>query len=41
MLYNGAEISTSTDSIVWGANVPSMFYLDEVSGTKYWRFLGH
>lgn len=41
MLYNGAEITTSTDSIVWGANVPSMFYLDEVSGTKYWRFLGH
>lgn len=41
MLYNGAEISTSTDSIVWWANVPSMFYLDEVSGTKYWRFLGH
>lgn len=41
MLYNGSEISTSTDSIVWGANVPSMFYLDEVSGTKYWRFLGH
>lgn len=41
MLYNGAEITTSTDSIVWAANIPSMFYLDEVSGTKYWRFLGH
>ena len=41
MLYNSAEITTSTDSIVWSANVPSMFYLDEVSGTKYWRFLGH
>lgn len=41
MLYNGAEISTSTDSIVWAANVPSMFYLDEVSWTRYWRFLGH
>ena len=41
MLYNGAEITTSTDSVVWTANVPSMFYLDEVSGTKYWRFLGH
>lgn len=41
MLYNGAEITTSTDSIVWSANVPSLFYLDEVSGTKYWRFLGH
>lgn len=41
MLYNGSEISTSTDSIVWTANVPSMFYLDEVSGTRYWRFLWH
>lgn len=41
MLYNAAEITTSTDSIVWAANIPSMFYLDEVSGTKYWRFLGH
>lgn len=41
MLYNGAEITTSTDSVVWSANVPSMFYLDEVSGTKYWRFLWH
>ena len=41
MLYNGAEITTSTDSIVWTAHVPSLFYLDEVSGTKYWRFLGH
>lgn len=41
MLYNGNAITTSTDSIVWGANVPSMFILDEVSGTRYWRFLGH
>ena len=41
MLYNGASITTSTDSIVWTANVPSMFILDEVSGTKYWRFLWH
>lgn len=41
MLYNAAEITTSTDSIAWAANIPSMFYLDEVSGTKYWRFLGH
>ena len=41
MLYNGSAISTSTDSIVWAANVPSMFVLDEVSGTKYWRFAGH
>ena len=41
MLYNGSAITTSTDSVVWTANVPSMFYLDEVSGTRYWRFLGH
>ena len=41
MLYNGAAISTSTDSIVWSANVPSLFYLDDVSWTKYWRFLWH
>lgn len=41
MLYNGSAISTSTDSIVWAANVPSMFVLDEVYGTKYWRFAGH
>lgn len=43
MLYNGAEITTSTDSIVWSANIPSMFILDEnADGTvRYWRFLGH
>lgn len=41
MLYNGAAITTSTDSITWTANVPSMFILDEVSGVRYWRFLGH
>ena len=41
MLYNAANITTSTDSIVRAANIPSMFILDEVSGTKYWRFLGH
>lgn len=41
MLYNGAAITTSTDSIVWAANVPSMFILDDVSWTKYWRFLWH
>ena len=41
MLYNGANISTSTDSIVWSANIPSMFLFDDVSGTKYWRFLWH
>lgn len=41
MLYNGNAISTSTDSIVWAANVPSWFVLDDVSGTRYWRFAGH
>ena len=41
MLYNAANITTSTDSIVRAANIPSMFILDEVSGTKYWRFLWH
>lgn len=41
MLYNAANITTSTDSVVRAANIPSMFYLDEVSGTKYWRFLWH
>lgn len=41
MLYNGTAITTSTDSVVWAANVPSMFILDDVSGTKYWRFLWH
>ena len=41
MLYNGTSITTSTDSIVRTANVPSLFYLDEVSWTRYWRFLGH
>ena len=41
MLYNAASITTSTDSIVWGANIPSIFILDEVSWTKYWRFVAH
>lgn len=41
MLYNWSAITTSTDSIVRGANIPSMFMLDEVSGTKYRRFLAH
>ena len=35
--YQNAAITTSTDSIVWSANVPSMFVYD---GT-YWQFLGH
>lgn len=37
MRYNGAAITTSTDSIVWGANCPSIFVFD---GT-YWVFAGH
>ena len=37
MRYNNANITTSTDSIVWTANVPSLFIFD---GT-YWQFLGH
>jgi len=37
MRYNNAAITTSTDSIVWYANVPSIWRFD---GT-YWVFLGH
>ena len=37
MRYNDAAITTSTDSIVWSANIPSVFMFD---GT-YWQFLGH
>ena len=37
MLYNNAAITTSTDSIVWNANYPSIFVFD---GT-YWVFAGH
>lgn len=37
MRYNNAAITTSTDSIVWSANIPSIFMFD---GT-YWQFLGH
>lgn len=37
MRYNHAAITTSTDSIVWSANIPSIFMFD---GT-YWQFLGH
>ena len=37
MKYNGAAITTSTDSIVWGATFPSMFIFD---GSN-WVFLGH
>lgn len=37
MRYNNANITTSTASIVWTANVASMFIFD---GT-YWQFLGH
>lgn len=37
MKYNNANITTSTDSIVWNASYPSIFVYD---GT-YWVFLGH
>lgn len=37
MRYNNAAITTSTDSIVWAANIPSIWVFD---GT-YWVFLGH
>jgi hypothetical protein len=37
MRYNNAAITTATDSIVWTANVPSIFMFD---GT-YWQFIGH
>lgn len=37
MRYNNAAITTSTDSVVWGANFPSTWLFD---GT-YWVFLGH
>ena len=37
MRYNNANITTSTDSIVWGASFVSIFVFD---GT-YWQFAGH
>jgi hypothetical protein len=37
MRYNNAAITTSTNSIVWAANIPSIWVFD---GT-YWVFLGH
>lgn len=37
MKYNNANITTSTDSIVWSANVCSIFVYDG----SYWQFLGH
>jgi len=37
MRYNNAAITTSTGSIVWAANIPSIFVFD---GT-YWVFVGH
>ena len=37
MRYNNAAITTSTDSIVWNQNCPSIFVFD---GT-YWVFAGH
>lgn len=37
MRYNNAAITTSTDSVVWSANYPSLWVFD---GT-YWVFLAH
>ncbi len=37
MRYNNAAITTSSDSIVWSANFPSLFVFDG----SYWVFLGH
>lgn len=37
MRYNNADITTSTDSVVWSANYVSQFVFD---GT-YWQFAGH
>jgi hypothetical protein len=37
MRYNNAAITTSTDSVVWSANIPSLFVFDG----SYWVFLGH
>lgn len=37
MRYNNAAITTSTDSIVWGASFVSIFVFDG----SYWQFCGH
>ena len=37
MLYGGSNITTSTDSKVWSAYIPSIFVFDG----SYWRFAGH
>jgi len=37
MIYNGAAITTSTDSIVWGEKFPSVWIFDG----NNWVFLGH
>ena len=37
MRYNGAAITTTTDSVVWSASFPSQFIFDG----DYWVFLGH
>lgn len=37
MRYNNAAITTSTDSVVWGANFVSIFVFDG----SYWQFAGH
>ena len=36
MLYANSAISTSTDSMVWSANIPSMFLFDG----SYWIYVG-
>ena len=37
MMYAGAAITTSTDSVVWGADFPSIWRFDGA----YWVFLAH
>ena len=37
MLYGGSNITTSTNSKVWSAYIPSIFVFDG----SYWRFAGH
>lgn len=37
MRYNSSAITTSTDSVVWNANYPSIFVFDG----SYWVFAGH
>ena len=43
IVYGGSTITTSTDSIVWSAYVPSVFVYDMGNDgvTPYWRFVCH